>query len=308
MIINYIPLYVQMQKTKLNIMHTIRSAFVISGLLICLLSGCNKESNNQLHYEEAGAGKTVIFVHGSQADYRYHLPQVDALKDNFRVVTYSRRYNYPNGNEYNPNINFSVFTEAEDLNNLIHHLGGEPVHLVGHSYGGLISMAYAVKYPEKVHSLILSEPPAVRLQGCESWYDYVHEEMIGKVKTAFETGDSTRVMSAIFEFFAGADIRDQVPPQVLEVFYANLTEMESMVHSEEPFPDLSTDFDMPVMLITGGNTMPMLDCTNDALVERIPDAVHLHLPEATHSMWMSHTDELNRSLNDFISGTQGSFE
>jgi non-heme chloroperoxidase len=278
------------------------------GFILLLFENCAGEPENQLYFEEAGTGETVIFVHGSQADYRFHLPQLDALKENYRVVTYSRRYNYPNGNEYNPNINFSVSSEADDLNTLIHHLGGESVHLVGHSYGGLISMAFAGQYPEKVNSLTLAEPPAVRLPGCESWHDYVHEEMIGKVKTAFETGDSTRVMSAIFEFFAGADIQDQFPPQVLEVFYANLTEMEALVHSEEPFPNLSTDFDMPVMLISGGNTMPMLDCTNAALVERIPDAVHLHLPEATHNMWMSHSDELNRTLNDFISGTQDSYE
>lgn len=285
-------------------MHTIRSTFIISGVLICLLSGCHEESNNQLYYEEAGSGETVIFVHGSQADYRFHLPQVDALKENYRIVTYSRRYNYPNENDYDPDSGFSVFSEAEDLNTLIHHLGGKPVHLAGHSYGGLISMAFAVQYPEKVNRLILAEPPAVRLPGCESWHDYVHEEMIGKVREAFATGDSTRVMSAIFEFFVGADIQDQFPQQALESLYANLTEMEALVHSGEPFPELSTDFDMPVMLITGGNTMPMLDCTNAALVERIPDAVHLHLPEATHDMWMSHTDELNRSLIDFISGTQ----
>jgi non-heme chloroperoxidase len=289
-------------------MYTFRSTFIISGVLICLLTGCHEESKNQLYYEEAGTGETVIFVHGSQADYRFHLPQVDALKENYRVITYSRRYNYPNRSEYNPNNKFSVFSEAEDLNTLIHYLGSEPVHLVGHSYGGLISMAFAIKYPEKVNSLTLGEPPAVRLPGCESWHDYVLEEMIGKVKTAFETRDSTIVMGAIFEFFAGADIQDQFPPEALEVFYANLTEIEAMVHSEEPFPDLSTDFDMPVMLITGGNTMPMLDCTNAALVERLHDAVHLHLPEATHNMWMSHTDELNRSLNDFISGTHGSYD
>ena len=273
------------------------------GFILLLFANCTGEPKNQLYYEEAGSGETILFVHGSQEDYRVFLPQVELFKENYRVVTYSRRYNYPNRNDYDPDSGFSVSSEAEDLNTLIHHLGGEPVHLVGQSYGGLISMAFADQYPEKVNSLILSEPPVLRLPGCESWYDHAMEELIGKVGTAFETGDSTNAMSAIFGFFVGADIQDQIPPQALESLYANLTEMEALVHSGEPFPDLSTDFDMPVMLITGGNTMPMLDCTNAALVERIPDAVHLHLPEATHNMWMSHTDELNSSLIDFISGT-----
>ncbi|MDZ7757760.1 hypothetical protein [Rhodohalobacter sp.] len=53
---------------------------IFLGIILLLFSNCAGEPENQLYYEEAGSGETIIFVHGSQADYRFHLPQVDALE------------------------------------------------------------------------------------------------------------------------------------------------------------------------------------------------------------------------------------
>lgn len=91
-------------------------------LLLFAISGCNKTKENQLYYKEVGKGETILFIHGGQEDYRIFMPQLDALKDDFHVITYSRRYNYPNSNRYQPGADFSPFTEADDLASLIDEL------------------------------------------------------------------------------------------------------------------------------------------------------------------------------------------
>jgi len=57
---------------------------------------------------------------------------------------------------------------------------------------------------------------------------------------------------------------------------------------------------MPVLFITAGNTMPILECTNDAFLQHKPDAVHVHISDATHDLWISHPGELSRALNGFV--------
>ena len=88
----------------------------------------------QLHYLDEGSGEVVVFVHGGQEDYRTFEQQVNLLADNFRAISYSRRYNYPNTNIYETRYDFSASTEATDLAALVSYLEIGPVHLVGHSY------------------------------------------------------------------------------------------------------------------------------------------------------------------------------
>lgn len=286
-------------------MNIIKSIIFIIGPYFFVIAACSVNDDNPvgLHYVEAGSGETVIFVHGAQEDYRLFMPQVEALKNNYHAVTYSRRYNYPNSYHWGEEATFNVYTEADDLESLIDDLDTNSVHLAGHSYGGLIAMEFAGQQPTKVKSLILSEPPVIRLPECDMWHDHAMEELINKGKTAYATGDSTDVMTVLFEFFVGADIQYQIPTQVLDRLFANLTEMIVLFHSDDPFPSVNTDFDMPVMLITAGNTMPMLECTNEALLARIPEAIHIHVPDATHDMWSTHSGQLSQILHDFLSGS-----
>lgn len=266
-----------------------------------MVLNCIPVDGNKLFYEQAGTGETILFVHGSQEDYRVFMPQLELLKNDYNVVAYSRKFNYPNTNSYQDGTPFGVETEADDLATLINALKVKSLHIVGHSYGGLVAMEYAHKNPKKVRSITLSEPPLLRLSGCEEWYQTAQEGLIENVASAFKTSDTTQVMKALFEFFVGADIQDQIPPEVLQSLKANLTEMKALVNSENPFPNLSTDFQAPVMLLTTANTMPMLQCTNEALVKKMPKAKHIYLADASHEMWMTHAEILSTHLRNFVS-------
>ena len=55
-----------------------------------------------LHYVEKGTGVPVIFVHGSLSDGGYWADQIGPFEKHYRVIAYSRRYNYPNHNPERP--------------------------------------------------------------------------------------------------------------------------------------------------------------------------------------------------------------
>ena len=69
----------------------------------------------ELHYVEQGSGAPVVLVHGSLADYSYwsNSNQIAPLAEQYRVIAYSRRYNFPNRNE--PRGDHSAVVEAQDL-------------------------------------------------------------------------------------------------------------------------------------------------------------------------------------------------
>ncbi len=101
-------------------------------------------------------------VHGGLEDYRTWTPQLAPLSAvHYRAITYSQRYNFPNRNGSRTGADYSAQVDAGDLAMLIDKLHLGPVHLVGHSYGGLAALFFTTEHPELVRTLTLSEPPVL---------------------------------------------------------------------------------------------------------------------------------------------------
>src|SRR5438093_672136 len=98
----------------------------IKSSLSCRVLQDSNGGNVKLHYIDKGhrtpgSGTPVVFVHGGLQDYRQWLPQLDRFAKDYRVILYSRRYNYPNVNR--PIIpDHSALVDAHDLADLLHGL------------------------------------------------------------------------------------------------------------------------------------------------------------------------------------------
>jgi pimeloyl-ACP methyl ester carboxylesterase len=105
-----------------------------------------------VHVEEVGSGPRVVLVHGSVAAGWATWSEQRPLAERFRLIVPSRPGFPPNPEA--ERIDFEVDAP------LIAGLLDPPAHLVGHSYGGLISLLAAALRPEAVLSLTVVEPPA----------------------------------------------------------------------------------------------------------------------------------------------------
>lgn len=157
-----------------------RFAVLLIGGLVCAgglaLSACHssgpavRESQVQgsgvtLHVRAAGnpeSGNVLIAINGGPGfSSRYMLDLEQFAGPQFAVVTYDQR---GTGRSTAPPLepsHFSLKKYTEDLEAVRHKVGVEQVHLLGHSWGGLVAMQYATVHPERVHTLLLigSAPP-----------------------------------------------------------------------------------------------------------------------------------------------------
>ena len=115
----------------------------------------------QFEYLEKGTGDPVLFVHGSVSDYRTWSNQLDEFGKDYRAITYSRRYHWPN-KEISDRGAYSMSQHVADLEGILKNVD-RPVHLVGHSYGAFIVLLLAIKAPQLARSLVLAEPPVITL-------------------------------------------------------------------------------------------------------------------------------------------------
>jgi len=93
----------------------------------------------------------LIFIHGVGMRGDVWAPQVEYFSNDYQVITYDF---LGHGESHLPPEEPVLDDYVEQLNNLLKHLDLSLISLVGHSMGALISVAFALKYPEKVKALV----------------------------------------------------------------------------------------------------------------------------------------------------------
>jgi proline iminopeptidase len=117
----------------------------------------------RLYVRDVGQGLPIMVVHGGpDFDHEYLLPEMDRLGDSFRLVYYDQRGRGRSFSGVQP-ANITMATEVDDLDRIRETFGFESIAVLGHSWGGLVAMEYAIRHPERVSRMILmSTAPASR--------------------------------------------------------------------------------------------------------------------------------------------------
>ncbi len=111
--------------------------------------------NAKLYYREVGQGQPVIILHGGpDFDHNYLLPDMDRWSDSFRLIYYDQRGRGKSVHNVQPE-DVSIESEIEDLERLMEYFELESATVLGHSWGGLLAMEYAIRHPDRVSHLIL---------------------------------------------------------------------------------------------------------------------------------------------------------
>jgi proline iminopeptidase len=120
----------------------------------------------RIFYEVVGSGAPIVIVHGGPGlDHSYLRPGLDVLGGSHALVYFDQRGTGRSDAELDSaSINLDAF--VGDIDALREALGHERIILLGHSFGGLIALAYARTHPERTRALVLvsSEEPGSRFR------------------------------------------------------------------------------------------------------------------------------------------------
>jgi pimeloyl-ACP methyl ester carboxylesterase len=223
----------------------------------------------------------IVFVHGSVANAEATWTEQRSLEDRFECV-FLTRGGYPPG----PPVERIDFEEqAEDVLRELR----EGDHLVGHSYGGVISLLAAARRPG-LASLTVSEPPAF---GVARDHPAVERFLAHFESATYETPQD---YLAFLLPLVGSNIQFPYPlPPVLErgarAAMAERTPEQAVI----PFDELAaTPF--PKLVISGAHSAAF-DAVCDVLESRL-DAERAVLPGAGHSL--PRAPGYNDVLVDFV--------
>jgi pimeloyl-ACP methyl ester carboxylesterase len=106
----------------------------------------------EMYYETKGAGQPLLLIAGFACDHTIWSQVVAILASEYRVVVFDNR---GVGQTAAPDTPCSIRQMAEDAAGLLDAIGLSPVHVAGHSMGGLIAQELALAHPEQIQTLML---------------------------------------------------------------------------------------------------------------------------------------------------------
>ncbi len=110
-------------------------------------------SDIQLYCEICGSGEPLVLLHGNGEDHTYFRGQIPYLAKRFTVYAVDTR---GHGNSPLGAKPFTLSQFADDLNDFLDAHGIKKAHVLGFSDGANIAMLFALRYPDRLLSLVLN--------------------------------------------------------------------------------------------------------------------------------------------------------
>ena len=216
----------------------------------------------QIPYWYSGDGPPLLLVHGALSDRIAWILIQPLLAERFTVYAMNRRGRECSGE---PEAH-AIEREFEDIVAVVDAIG-EPVHLLGHSGGALCALG-AVLLTERVRSLTLYEPPPPGSRvdvELKSLREMIHKSEAEDIVLEFlRTGP--RVPEEDIERLKQSPIW----PHIVSLVPSLAPELDAAAAYEFDASRYST-LDIPLLLLLGSDSPPVLREVSDALADVVPN-------------------------------------
>ncbi len=258
-------------------------------------TGFKKCNNAQIHYQSAGAGESIVFVHGQALDLRMWRTQMEYFSKNYHCIAFDMR-----GYGKSSRIDGTSYSLPDDLKSLLDQLGVEKFHLVGLSRGGRMAGDFIVTYPEMVKTLTLVDAHISGLPIHES-YGAFKVQIRTAIQESDEQAKAVWKHSAIF-----APIMKL--PEVAPEFLAMLADFEpyfwknpTLEIPPSPLPsERLQEIECPTLILVGEYDVPHFKRVAKILDEKIKNTKYRMMKGVGHMANMETPELFNHTLNDFL--------
>ncbi|MDO9294778.1 alpha/beta fold hydrolase [Bradyrhizobium sp.] len=259
-----------------------------------------------IDYDEAGAGPTVVLVPGSCSTGAAWRPVMARWKNSFRVVTTSL-LGYGGTQERRSVADADMAHEAEALEAVIRRAGC-PVHLVGHSFGGLSAVAVALRGRVPLLSLTVAEAPAPEILRHMGEYRHylAFRTMSDAYSRAYQAGDNAAIEQMI-DFYGGAGTFAGWPQRVRD--YASQTTPANLLDWASAYgfdltPGLLATIRIPTLVLWGEASHPAAKRANQLLGQFMPNAKVAQIAGASHFMIATHAADVAGMIAQHVASVE----
>jgi len=259
-------------------------------------------NGRNIDFQDLGDGPAILFVPGSFSTPAACRPIQKLLPPGYRFVSTSL-CGYGATDETRTADDFDIAHEIRVIEAVARHIG-EPVHLVGHSFGGTVALAAALAGNIELRSIATFEANPLCLmldRGRDDLFDAARQ-MSAAYEVAVQTGE-VHAPRRIIDFWGGDGAWATMPEAVQE--YCCDTAAANVLdwHTDFGFSPGLDDFaglDIPVLLVRGALTNAAIVEMTEGLADCIPHARSVQIDGASHFLITTHPARCAGRLADFL--------
>ena len=266
--------------------------------------------NVDLHCTEEGEGPPLLVHHGGPGlDHTVIAPHLRPLAENVHLVCFDHRGTGRSGAPQGPD-RFHIDRFVGDIAALADGLPLGPFALLGHSFGGIVALHFALAYPDLITQLILVSTPASHhyIEDVEAALpDLIEPEAMAELASLQDSGPSAQVMRRSLELLAPIYFHD--PARVSQLGLDSVRfgpETQAVWESLEGFdlrPRLK-EIRVPTLVVAGAQDRAVTVARAKELADGLREGRLFVIEKSGHYPFIEAPDEFLSGVRDFL-GVKG---
>ena len=256
------------------------------------------------YFEDQGprSGLPIVLIHGYPFDHSMWEPQVQALKDRYRVVTYDvRGLGRSPAGDAPPSMEGLV----DDLLILLDLLGIPAAVLCGLSMGGYGHIDYNMRKggaPQRLLGLVLADTRS------EADTEQGRQGRLANIRQIEDEGLARVAEESLKKVFApgtlarNAPCVDLIRRTIMKNDPRGVCFAARAIMSRADTTPILPQIKVPVLVMTGEHDSLTPPAVGQAMARAVPHAVFVQIPGAGHLSSLENPAAFNKHLLDFLSG------
>lgn len=265
----------------------------------------------KIFYRVGGRGSAFMSFHGAPgfSDHTHFLPYFDPLEKHFTMIYLDFRGSGRSAQMPPETYTFANFIADADA--IREHLGFSKMILLGHSFGGIIALNYALRYQDRLSHLILSGTLPSKSAGPDAVEyalrkvpDLTREELerliAGKVKDAEEFDRVNRLIAPLYNYKKGFEFV-YFGKKPASQFYNTHNAVFSTQFASYDVIDRLHEIKVPTLILCGRHDWITPAKHSQLMAEKIPNSKLVIFEESGHYPYIEENDKYLAAIRDFLS-------
>jgi proline iminopeptidase len=262
----------------------------------------------KIYTKRMGYGVPLVFLHGGPGgEHRYFLPHLEGLEDTYELIFYDQR---GCGQSEEPSDkSYTIEGEIEILEELRKSFGIGKLNLVGESWGSMLALLYASKYPKHVNKIFMTAAVGVEADGYLQFGKLLQErlsaqdketldELLVKLKNGeIEVSEVFKIIDPYYLYNANHLSRKTKTNSNADV---NRKLGQEIIHKYNDYIKPEALSTIPIMVVQGDSDIITPEHLEDLFIKKLPHTQLKILKNCGHWSVIEQPEALSDLIKEFF--------